>query len=564
MNAIIYVRVSTNEQAQLGYSLKAQEELCKDFAKRNKYNILKIFIEKGESAKTTNRTELKSMLEYARINKNKIDALIIYKIDRLSRDTYDSLTIRLFLKKLDIDLKSVTEPFDDGPFGTFTATLFSSIAQLDNDIRSERTRLGMRQAVLEGRWLWNAPYGYTFKYLNQKSYLVPSDKAGIVKKIFKDFASGKKQYEICSDLLKSGIKISKQQLNGILRNLLYIGKIKTKLTDELIDGVHEHLIDDITFYKTQDILNPKSEHTYNIKYQDKFPLKRFLKCPYCNRNLAGSYSKGRNKKYPYYHCVTKGCIFKPIRADYAEDLFIEYLKSFEMKKDIINKIFKDVKEDLDKKQLDNKNIISNLKKELILLEDRKTNIEDLAIDKTFDRDTYIKKIDEVGSQIIGKKLQLSDYENGIVDIDELMDYGKNFILNLSSLWLNLDIARKRHLQGILFPEGVQLVNNEFRTTQISPILSLIQEQKDLINVGASTLAGERGFEHQVNNIVTSATTVTLVTVVTECLKHISIEDLSCLGANFYGLSAPNVTDLSRINLMIEKVDNSKHYYLYQF
>lgn len=160
-----------------------------------------------------------------------------------------------------------------------------------------------------------------------------------------------------------------------------------------------------------------------------------------------------------------------------------------MKKDIINKLFKDVKEDLDKKQEDNKNIISNLKKELILLEVRKTNIEDLVIDKTFDRDTYIKKIDEVNSQIIAKKLQLSDYENGIVNIDELMDWCKNFILNLSSLWFNLDIPRKRHLQGILFPEGVQLVNNQFRTAKISPVLRLIEEQKDLISDGRSIMAG---------------------------------------------------------------------------
>jgi len=79
--AVIYVRVSTSEQAELGYSLKAQEESCLNYAKRYGYEVLKLFVEKGESAKTLNRTQLKTMLEYARINKHKIDALIIYKID---------------------------------------------------------------------------------------------------------------------------------------------------------------------------------------------------------------------------------------------------------------------------------------------------------------------------------------------------------------------------------------------------------------------------------------------------------------------------------------------------
>lgn len=428
MNAIIYIRVSTTEQAELGYSLKAQENLCTDYAKRNSYEVLKLFTEKGESAKTTNRTELKSMLAFIRANKNKIDALIIYKMDRLSRDIYDSLTIRLMLKKLNIDLKSVTEPFDDSPFGTFTATLFSSIAQLDNDIRSERTIMGMKQAVKEGRWIWQAPFGYSFKFDSQKSYIIPSKDSCIVKDIFKDFVNGKKQYEISQELLKSGIKIYKQKINNILKNPIYIGKIKTKFFDELVNGIHEPLIDDVAFYKAQELLNPKSIKTYNIKYQNEFPLKRFLKCPYCNRNLTGSYSKGRKKRYPYYHCITKGCIYKPIRKDYADYLFTLYLKSFEMKKDVIDKIFNDTKAFLESKQADNKNIIANIKKEITSLEAKKTRVEELVIDRVFSKDTYRKKLNEIETDMISKKIELSDYENGLLNVDQLIEYGKNFVL----------------------------------------------------------------------------------------------------------------------------------------
>jgi site-specific DNA recombinase len=297
VNAIIYVRVSTTEQAELGYSLASQEAICLEYARRCKYDVLRIFVEKGESAKTTNRTELKNMQSYIKANKNKINALIIYKLDRLSRDMFDSLSIRIMLKKLNIELKSVTEPFDESPFGIFTANLFSSMAQLDNDIRAERTKLGMTQAIKEGRWLWNAPLGYCFEYVNQKSYLIPDDKADIIKKIFNDFISGKKQYQIQDELKLSGINLTRQHLNNILRNYLYIGKLKTKLTDDIINGLHKPLIDEITFYKAQDILNPKTVKNYNLKYQDEFPLKRFLKCPNCNKNLAASYSKGRHDKY---------------------------------------------------------------------------------------------------------------------------------------------------------------------------------------------------------------------------------------------------------------------------
>ena len=490
MNSIIYIRVSTTEQAEFGYSLTSQEQQCREFAIRHKYEVLKVFIEKGESAKTVNRTELNNMLAYARTNKNKVDALIIYKMDRLSRDMFDSLSIRITLDKLNIALKSVTEPFDNSPVGTFTASIFSLIAQFDNDIRTERVKLGMSQAVRQGRWLWNAPIGYEYKYVNGKSYLTPSEDASIVKKIFNDFISGKKQYEICADLANSGIKMSKQHLNGILKNYLYIGKLKTKCANSLIDGLHEPIIDEITFYKAQNILNPITSNTYGSTYGDEFPLKRFLKCPYCGRNLAGSYSKGRHKKYPYYHCVSKGCTFKPIRQDLADYLFIEYLKSFEMKKDVIDKIFSDTKAFLEDKQGENKNIISNIKRDITALEANKTRIEDLAIDGTFNKETYLKKINEVEEQIISKKIQLSDYESGILNIDELVDYGKRFVCSLSSFWSKLDTPRKRGLQEILFPEGLTLENGEFRTAKISPILRLIQEQKDLINDGESIMAGE--------------------------------------------------------------------------
>ncbi|MBE3088687.1 MAG: recombinase family protein, partial [Actinobacteria bacterium] len=146
MNAIIYVRVSTTEQVD-GYSLKTQEEICRDYAKRNNYNILEVFIEKGESAKTANRTELLNMFDYLKKNKNIVNYLIVHKIDRLSRNTIDTLNMIVTLNGLGVELKSVSEPIDKSPFGKFITTITSSYAQLDNDIRAERTVIGMKQAV---------------------------------------------------------------------------------------------------------------------------------------------------------------------------------------------------------------------------------------------------------------------------------------------------------------------------------------------------------------------------------------------------------------------------------
>ena len=224
----------------------------------------------------------------------------------------------------------------------------------------------------------------------------------------------------------------KSQLIAPIFKPLYIGKLKTKFFDDLIDGLHEAIIDETVFYKAQNILNSKINKTYNIKYKNEFPLKRFLKCPLCNKNLTASYSKGRIRKYPYYHCTTKGCNFKPIRKEIAEKLFIVYLKSFKVKEYIINEIFNKVKYYLDERQKDNKNIIANLKKEITLLENKKSRIEELVIDGTFSKETFNKKINEVETEILTKKILIDDQENNLFNIDELIDFTKKFLLNLSS------------------------------------------------------------------------------------------------------------------------------------
>src|SRR5579871_3865165 len=96
--AVIYCRVSTREQVEEGNSLSTQEKMCKEYALKNGFEVKRVFIEEGESAKTRNRTELKKLLEYCSNKKNQIQAIIAYKIDRISRNIDDYSQIRILLK----------------------------------------------------------------------------------------------------------------------------------------------------------------------------------------------------------------------------------------------------------------------------------------------------------------------------------------------------------------------------------------------------------------------------------------------------------------------------------
>ena len=473
MKAIIYLRVSTTEQAETGYSLKTQEETCLEYAKKNKYNVLRLFIEKGESAKTTNRTELKKLLDFIQTNYNEIDYLIVFKLDRLSRNLFDYTNLISILSKYGILLKSATETIGESPEGKLMEHIIASFAQYDNDQRSQRITLGMKQAVKEGRWIWVAPYGYKNSRVDDKPFLVFSKDKKNVEKVFNDFLNGKKQYEIAEDFRKNGIKISFHKVASILTNPIYAGIIKTSLLPEPVKGIHKPIIDETSFYRVQDMLNKKPKEFYRVDKSNDFPLTRFLKCPYCNRNLKGSWSKGRSKKYPYYHCTKKGCEFKPIRKEIAEDIFTNYLKSIEPTNEVLDNFITSAKEFNISAQVENKKRIRLLKNELKELEHKKDRIEELAIDGTFTKDRFQKKISEIEPEIKVKKVEIENLQKDTIDIDSLLNYAQYFLKNLSKLWLNSEIEYKRKLQHYIFPNGIYIENNKCRTDKISTIFNTL-------------------------------------------------------------------------------------------
>ena len=102
--AIVYCRVSTRDQVD-GYSLGAQEQVCLAFAEKNEIDVIKIFREEGESAKTADRTQLLKALEFCRDHKRGVDYFLVYKLDRFSRNVADSAALELQLAKYEIEIK---------------------------------------------------------------------------------------------------------------------------------------------------------------------------------------------------------------------------------------------------------------------------------------------------------------------------------------------------------------------------------------------------------------------------------------------------------------------------
>src|SRR5262252_9137889 len=225
VGAVIYVRVSTKEQTE-NLSLPTQLRACEEYCRRQGFEILQRFHEQGESAKTTDRSELQNLLKYCRTHKGRVHFVIVYNLTRFAREKYDHFALRAHLKSLGISLRSATEPIDDTSTGKLMEGVLTAFAQFDNDVRSDRTRGGMKAALELGRWTFLAPLGYlNAPRSTGKSLVHDPDRAPLVRRAFQDFATGRftKQEVIARATAaglrtRKGLTLSPQSFGQLMRN----------------------------------------------------------------------------------------------------------------------------------------------------------------------------------------------------------------------------------------------------------------------------------------------------------------------------------------------------------
>ena len=457
-NAVGYTRTSTKEQAER-YSLSAQEKIIEQYAERKGYNLIRVFVEKGESAKTTARTELNRLIQFVSRNHDRIDAVIVSQVDRLSRELIDYLKLGALFNKIGIKIESATENIDDTPSGKFIENILVASAKFDNDMRAERTKSGMKEAIGKGKWCWPAPIGYRFsKDHSNRSKLVPTEESRFIKEIFEMAATGLyKQTEIVEKLRRKGFKrLSKQLLNRILRNSLYCGLIlKREWHKDYIKASHEPIISEDTFFKVQGILNGRRpDITPRLRNNPDFPLRGSVRCWKCKGKLTGSWSRGRSKRYPYYHCPTKGCSLY-VRKGVLDKKFTELVESLQLR-DEMSRLFGAVVRDIWKtRQKERIKEKQRIEKELRELEADQKRIEDLVMKGVFDEETYERRAKKIKDEITSKRLELNDLaENESHDMGKCLAYCQFFLSNCASLWERGALDFRQRFQKLVFPEEI--------------------------------------------------------------------------------------------------------------
>ena len=194
----IYVRVSSDEQAKEGLSIEAQTKKLQDYCEVKDYWVFKIYTDAGYSGGSINRPAFKQMLEDAK-NK-KFSMIVVFKLDRFSRNIIDTLFTLNELNSYGIEFNSITESFDTSTAsGMAFMKIVSVLSELERDQTRERVNMVFEKKIGEGFPVIPAPYGY--KYGKNKNWVVEKKKSDIVKKVCENYLN-KINYKITIDELK--------------------------------------------------------------------------------------------------------------------------------------------------------------------------------------------------------------------------------------------------------------------------------------------------------------------------------------------------------------------------
>ena len=478
--AILYTRVSTDEQALHGYSLGYQFEKLKAYCTIHGIEEVAHY-QDDHSAKSFERPEFKKLLEFIRQNKGNIDLLLFIKWDRFSRNASESYEMLGILKKLKIEAQAIEQPLDlDIPENKLMLALFLASPEVENDRRSLNTKAGIRRAMKEGRWCVQAPKGYDNKRDdNNKPIIVPNKDAFYIKQAFeliktREYATD----EVRKKLVKQGFSCSKGYFSTLLKNPIYIGKIYIKADKDerecIVNGQHQPIITEELFYAVQDVLNKrylKANKPATQSKRQELPLRGFLRCPRCGRILTGSASKGHGGKYYYYHC-SNGCRER-FRASMANQKFLELLHEIKPREEInylYDAILKDLLKESESGAQENAKVTDS---EIKKLKARLESLQDKYADNHIGVSDYNSAKQRYESQLRALTQKKKDEVHINRNVYDQLVFSFSFLKDLPYIFSEATVDVQQRIIGSIFNESLTFSENIYRTSKMNSVVELI-------------------------------------------------------------------------------------------
>jgi site-specific DNA recombinase len=489
MNALIVTRFS--DAKQLGNTSTAtQMEVCKTYAATSGHTVVGFRSYEAESAKSGNVARIADLLEFCKEYKGKAQILVVFKLDRFARDTGEHYYIKNELLKYGISLRSATEPIDDTPTGQLLESVLSGVAQFDNSVKRERTKLAMVRLLENGIWPWKTCIGY-------KNTLTAFGKAGVaqideacvadIREVHTKFATGTYTQKDLVEHMSHRVVINhkgeriifhRMLINRILQDKFYIGTMTVKQWGQEFAGAHTPIIDYPTFAKCQEILNPSTYRGLQHQWENPdFPIRDRLYCGVCLGKMTAAWCTGRNKvKYAIYYCRNNQCT-APKKSVQKKDMdleFYNYLSQIRPSEEKLKRFFERLTARYKVRAVEFENKGIKIRKQIADLENEKQAVINLAKKGILLDEELTAELTKIRTAINLAKLETVETHVEEFRLDYLMTIAENFLMNMHVIWNDLDTPAKIKLQRLLFPEKIIYSFPGFVETPISPIFSLIE------------------------------------------------------------------------------------------
>lgn len=464
--AVTYVRVSTKEQEETGFSPQAQHRLLWDFARQNNIDIVEDF-EEAQTAKKGGRDAFNNMIEY--VKANNIKHILVEKTDRLHRNFKDYAIVEDLMDDYDVFVWLVKEQKvmskDSSSNEKFLHGIKTLMAKNFIDNLSEEVKKGQAEKISQGIYPSRAPLGYLNApdpFLQKRNIIiVDKNNANLIRKIFEYYGETEASVdqviervtkEGFSNKLPAGAKLSRTRVYNMLKNPFYIGKfVWNKKVHE--NAHHDPLVSLEIWFKVQDKLGKRAcKHKIN-DVKKFFVFRGMFECGECGRGITAEFKKG---KYIYYRCTkyrTK-CTQKAIRQKDIDEVVYNLLSSLKISETGFKYLKLALKQSLGEKRETEDKVYENLVSERSMLKAR--------IDKAYE-DRLDEKISEARYDQLSNKwnARLQEIDKDMRKRDkadaDYYDFGLKILelgRNAENLYKTAKPEQKRQLMQYLLSNSV--------------------------------------------------------------------------------------------------------------
>lgn len=486
--AVIYLRVSSAQQANVdydpeGFSIPAQREACTRKAASLEAEVVAEYVDRGESAKTADRPDLKRMLNRLATEKD-IDLVIIHKIDRLARSRADDVTIAMQIRSAGAQLVSATENIDETPSGLLLHGIMSSIAEFYSRNLATEVIKGSTEKAKRGGTPGPAPIGY----LNTREMVdgrevrtvaLDPERAPLIKQAFALYATGHFSInELVTLLAAEGLRsrgnrrysprpINHSTLHELLSNPYYAGWVTYR--GQTYKGRHEALVSQAMFDQVQAVLDA---HRRSGERERKHPphyLKGTLHCGVCGSRLTYSQNTGNGGTYEYFVCPNKprGDCDQPYhRVDVVEAAIERYYRRVQLSPSRQRRIRQTIRARLDEMAAAAEQELGRCHSALRALEEQERKLlqkhyQDRISDKLYDEEQHRIAIEREAAEVVIDRLSVR-----FDDLKETLDSALKLTDDVQAAYITASPTVRRLFNQAIF-EWVRINDEEVAEARLA-------------------------------------------------------------------------------------------------